>query len=307
MANRILVTGAAGFIGSHLSEALLARGDEVVGLDNFNDFYDPSIKRGHASMLGAHGGFRLVEGDIRDAALVGRLFADERPTSVVHLAAMAGVRPSLIDPVHYHDVNCTGTTVLLEAARNAGVQKFVFGSSSSVYGGNEKVPFARGATPSATGRCRRMRQARRRQRGHLLTAFCHLYRPPGHRPALRLFTVYGPRAASGDGDPQVHAADPGAASRCPFFGDGTRRARDYTYVERYRRWNHRKALDQAHGGYRIYNLGELRPHDQPEETWLRCHRTRPLDCKSATLVDRQPDAAGRRAAAPTPTSRCARA
>ncbi|HZJ72188.1 MAG TPA: NAD-dependent epimerase/dehydratase family protein, partial [Planctomycetota bacterium] len=134
MAASILVTGAAGFIGSHLCEALLERGDRVIGLDNFNDFYDPAIKRANLAGPLARPGFALVEGDIRDAAAVARVFREHAPTSVVHLAAMAGVRPSLQDPALYHDVNCTGTAVVLQAARAAGVGRFVFGSSSSVYG-----------------------------------------------------------------------------------------------------------------------------------------------------------------------------
>lgn len=247
MTNRILVTGAAGFIGSHLSEALLARGDEVVGLDNFNDFYDPAIKRGHADLLGRHDGFRMVEGDIRDAELVGRLFADDKPTSVIHLAAMAGVRPSLVDPVHYHDVNCTGTTVLLEAARNAGVQKFVFGSSSSVYGGNERVPFhedddvSRPVSPYA---------ATKRANEITCSTFCHLYGMD--IAALRFFTVYGPRQRP---EMAIHKfvrlVEQGEP--LPVFGDGTSE-RDYTYVE-----DILDGITKAHDkstGFRIYNLGE---------------------------------------------------
>ena len=110
---RILLTGAAGFIGSQLAERLLGRGDEVVGLDNFNEFYDPAIKRRHAALLDEHPGFTLVEGDIRDAGIVARLFREGEFDGVIHLAAMAGVRSSLRDPLHYTDVNIRGTQILL--------------------------------------------------------------------------------------------------------------------------------------------------------------------------------------------------
>jgi len=136
---KVLVTGGAGFIGSHLCERLLARGDELLVLDNFNDFYDPAIKRANAAGLE---GARIVEGDIRDADLVGKLFEEFHPEALVHLAAMAGVRPSLEDPLLYQDVNVRGTMVLLEALRASPDTRFVFASSSSVYGGNEKVPFS---------------------------------------------------------------------------------------------------------------------------------------------------------------------
>ena len=249
MAASILVTGAAGFIGSHLCEALLERGDRVVGLDNFNDFYDPAIKRANLAGPLARPGFALVEGDIRDAAAVARVFREHAPTSVVHLAAMAGVRPSLQDPALYHDVNCTGTAVVLQAARAAGVGRFVFGSSSSVYGGNPKVPFhedddvSRPVSPYA---------ATKRANELTCHTFHHLY---GMDVAcLRFFTVYGPRQRP---EMAIHkfVRLTEAGQPLPLFGDG-RSERDYTYVD--------DILDgvlKAHDrsrGFRIYNLGESR-------------------------------------------------
>ena len=249
MAASILVTGAAGFIGSHLCEALLERGDRVVGLDNFNDFYDPAIKRANLAGPLARPGFALVEGDIRDAAAVARVFREHAPTSVVHLAAMAGVRPSLQDPALYHDVNCTGTAVVLQAARAAGVGRFVFGSSSSVYGGNPKVPFhedddvSRPVSPYA---------ATKRANELTCHTFHHLY---GMDIAcLRFFTVYGPRQRP---EMAIHkfVRLTEAGQPLPLFGDG-RSERDYTYVD--------DILDgvlKAHDrsrGFRIYNLGESR-------------------------------------------------
>ena len=249
MAASILVTGAAGFIGSHLCEALLARGDRVVGLDNFNDFYDPAIKRANLAGPLARPGFALVEGDIRDAAAVARVFREHAPTSVVHLAAMAGVRPSLQDPALYHDVNCTGTAVVLQAARAAGVGRFVFGSSSSVYGGNPKVPFhedddvSRPVSPYA---------ATKRANELTCHTFHHLY---GMDIAcLRFFTVYGPRQRP---EMAIHkfVRLTEAGQPLPLFGDG-RSERDYTYVDDILD-GVLKAHDQSRG-FRVYNLGESR-------------------------------------------------
>jgi len=150
---KILVTGGAGFIGSHLVERLLEDGVEVVCLDDFNDpfttfkgdiFYDPKIKWDNLSGCLNHPRFELVEGDIRDRGLVEEAFSKGAFEQVVHLAARAGVRPSLRDPLLYEDVNVRGTMHLLEVSKNAAIKKFVFASSSSVYGINAKVPFHRG-------------------------------------------------------------------------------------------------------------------------------------------------------------------
>ena len=136
-----LITGGAGFIGSHVAEALLQRGESVLVLDNFNDFYDPDIKRGNAARLGGYSKCELIEGDIRDVALVDRLFGDRGISHVAHLAAMAGVRASVNQPHLYLDVNLTGTLNLLEAAKAVGIEQFVLASTSSVYGKTETLPF----------------------------------------------------------------------------------------------------------------------------------------------------------------------
>jgi UDP-glucuronate 4-epimerase len=278
MGATVLVTGAAGFIGSQLCERLLARGDAVVGLDNFNAFYDPAIKRRNVRALLAGGGLRLVEGDIRDAALVARLFGEHRPAAVVHLAAMAGVRPSLQDPVLYHDVNCTGTAVLLQAAQQAGVERFVFGSSSSVYGGNLKVPFHEDddvsgpVSPYA---------ATKRANELTCSTFHHLYGM--HIAALRFFTVYGPRQRP---EMAIHKfvrlTEQGRP--LPFYGDG-RTERDYTYIDDILD-GVLKALDRSRG-FRIYNLGESRTISlaQLVEAVGRATGRTPA-------VDRQPDQPG---------------
>ena len=134
MTTTVLVTGGAGFIGSHLCEALLSRGDAVVSLDNLNDYYDPEIKRRNLANLGRHEAFTEITGDIRDRDLLRQLLADHHVEAVVHLAAMAGVRPSLEDPVLYADVNVRGSATLFSEAAEAGIGRLVFASSSSVYG-----------------------------------------------------------------------------------------------------------------------------------------------------------------------------
>ncbi len=225
MSKHILVTGGAGFIGSHLGHRLMGRGDRVTVLDNFNDFYDPARKRANVEGLRAAGGdaFRLVEGDIRDEALVEELFAGGGFDGVVHLAARAGVRPSLREPILYEDVNCIGTLRLLEAARHHGPKVFVFGSSSSVYGINEKVPFSEEdridhpISPYATTK----------RTGELLCYnYHHLYGMA--ISCLRFFTVYGPAQRP---EMAIHKFTDLLArgETIPLYGDGSSR-RDYTFI-----------------------------------------------------------------------------
>lgn len=243
---KILVTGGAGFIGSHVSEALLKAGSEVVALDSFDDFYSPALKHRNLEALHGHRGFTLVEGDIRDPKLVEGVFSSRPPDVVVHLAARAGVRPSIQEPALYSDVNVTGTTVLLEACRRHGVSKFLFGSSSSVYGNNVKLPFSetddvdRPISPYAATK----------RAGELLCATYHeLYRLNVF--ALRFFTVYGPRQRP---EMAIHKftrlIDQGRS--VPRFGDGSTR-RDYTYISDIVDGVLR-AIEQVNG-YEIINLG----------------------------------------------------
>ena len=220
----VLITGGAGFIGSHLTRRLLGRGERVTALDSFNDYYDPAIKRHNVAEFVPRDDYRLVEGDIRDQALVDRLFAESGFSAVVHLAARAGVRPSLREPILYEDVNCIGTLRLLEAARHHGPANFVFGSSSSVYGINTKVPFAEDdpveqpISPYATTK----------RSGELLCFnYHHLY---GLRTScLRFFTVYGPAQRP---EMAIHKFTDLLArgETIPLYGDGSSR-RDYTYVD----------------------------------------------------------------------------
>jgi UDP-glucuronate 4-epimerase len=220
----LLVTGGAGFIGSHLASRRLARGDRVVVFDDFNDFYDPAVKRANVAPFAGQPRFRLVEGDIRDRDLVAKTFADEEFDAVLHFAARAGVRPSLTQPVLYEEVNCVGTLHLLEAAASNGRPLFLFASSSSVYGINSKLPFAEDdpiehpISPYAT--------TKRAGELHVFTAH-HLHGLPAW--CLRFFTVYGPRQRPEMAIVRfirsIEAGDP-----IPFFGDGSSR-RDYTYID----------------------------------------------------------------------------
>lgn len=183
----ILVTGGAGFIGSAVTKKLAERGDRVVILDNFNGYYDPRLKRDRIAVFLKSVPFKLYEGDIRDAKLVEGIFETEKIEKVVHLAAMAGVRNSLNDPALYADVNVRGTVILLEAARKHQAHNFVYASSSSVYGGNERLPF-RETDPVD---CPVSPYAATKKATELLAyAWHHLYGLPV--TGLRFFTVYGP-------------------------------------------------------------------------------------------------------------------
>jgi UDP-glucuronate 4-epimerase len=246
----LLVTGGAGFIGSHVADRLIARGDRVVVLDDFNDFYDPRRKRDNVAPHLRNPRYRLVEGDIRDRGLVFRLFAEERFDAVVHLAARAGVRPSIAQPVLYEEVNCVATWHLLEAAVAHGKPRFLFASSSSVYGINSRLPFSeddpidRPISPYATTKRAGELQVFNAHHLHGLPAMC-----------LRFFTVYGPRQrpemAISRFIRAVEADEP-----VPVFGDGTSR-RDYTYVD-----DIVDGVEAALGSERAFetvNLGGARP------------------------------------------------
>jgi UDP-glucuronate 4-epimerase len=249
---RILVTGAAGFIGSHLAERLVARGDEVVGLDNFDAFYARADKERNLSALRSSPRFSLVEGDLRVPEDLARAFA-ARPDAVVHLAALAGVRPSLADPARYADVNVTGTVRLTEAARAAGVRRFVFASSSSVYGGDSEPPF------KETDLCLRPLSpyASTKRAGELgLWTAHHLYELDV--TCLRFFTVYGPRQRP---DLAIHkfARLILAGRPIQLFGDGST-SRDYTWIDDIIDGVVAAVDEQGQGApaYRIYNLGGSR-------------------------------------------------
>ncbi len=252
MAERVFVTGAAGFIGSHAVDALLSRGDAVTGFDNFDPFYAPRIKRENLRGAQGHEAFRLVEGDVRDAEGLARAVADARPEVVLHLAARAGVRPSIEQPVDYAAVNVVGTAAVLEAARAAGVRRFVIASSSSVYGNAATPPFREDdpciepVSPYA---------ATKRAAELLCETFAALY-PALRIVSLRFFTVYGPRQRP---DLAIHKFTRlmDAGEPIPFFGDGSF-SRDYTHISDIIQ-GVLGAVDHTRSqsaGHEIYNLGE---------------------------------------------------
>jgi UDP-glucuronate 4-epimerase len=250
MKKRVLISGGAGFIGSHLCQRLISEGHTVVCLDNFDAFYDPAIKRGNLEEIRAtegNGEFQLVEGDIRDAVLLEDLFRRSSFDLVIHLAARAGVRPSIEQPLLYNEVNVTGTLNLLEACRGFGVKDLIFGSSSSVYGTNSKVPFAEEDRLEAMI----SPYAVTKRIGELFCyTYHHLYNL--NISCLRFFTVYGPRQrpemAIHKFTRLIHQGE-----RVPVYGDGTSR-RDYTYID--------DIIGGIMGtmrnlrGYAIFNLGE---------------------------------------------------
>lgn len=246
---RALITGAAGFIGSHVTETLLADGWEVVGLDNFDNFYDPGIKRDNLQGTKRTKAFRMVEGDIRDAKAIEEAVGGSRLDAIIHLAARAGVRPSLEDPALYSDVNVVGTTRLLELARKREVPKFIFASSSSVYGEREGAPFRESDNvdfPISP-------YAATKKAGELL-CYTHHHNYGTATTCLRFFTVYGPRQRP---EMAIHKFTRAIEHGDPItvFGDGTSR-RDYTYVDDIVA-GVVAALEKAEG-YKIYNLGNHR-------------------------------------------------
>src|SRR6266581_1259532 len=184
---KILVTGAAGFIGMHVTERLLARRDHVLGLDNLNDYYDVSLKRARLARLAPNPGFRFVKLDVADRGGIADLFARERPERVVHLAAQAGVRYSLKNPHVYVDSNVVGFLDVLEGCRHAGVQHLVYASSSSVYGGNTRMPYSE---HDNVDHPISLYAATKKANELMAHAYSHLYGLPA--TGLRFFTVYGP-------------------------------------------------------------------------------------------------------------------
>lgn len=274
----VLVTGAAGFIGSHVTERLLSRGDTVVGLDNFEPFYPRDVKERNLEVARRHPSFRLIEGDIRNADTFARVFEETRPDAVIHLAAKAGVRPSLEDPRGYVEANVTATVNLLLACSRFPIRHLVFASSSSVYGDAATPPFREDditdqpASPYAATK----------KAGELL---CFTYHRLLQLPitCLRFFTVFGPRQrpdlAINKFVRLIEAGQP-----IPFFGDGTT-SRDYTYVSDTVD-GILAALDHP-DGYQIYNLGRSNPVSLTEMV-----RTIERVMGKTAIIDRQPDQPG---------------
>ncbi len=272
----ILVTGGAGFIGSHLVDRLLGEGNwRVTVIDDFNDFYPPEIKRANVAGHLRHDNYRLVEADIRDDLGLAAIFAETKFDVIVHLAARAGVRPSLSEPKLYAETNINGTLNLLELAREHGVKQFVFGSSSSVYGINEKVPFAESD---------RIHQpispyAATKAAGELIChTYSHLY--DIRTVCLRFFTVYGARQRP---DLAIHKFSRliSEGRTIQVFGDGSSR-RDYTYVDDIIQ-GVRAAIDYDKSLHEVFNLGESQTVTLSELIELI---QRSLDMRAD--IDRQP-------------------
>jgi UDP-glucuronate 4-epimerase len=277
-AHHALVTGAAGFIGSHLVDRLLADGWRVTALDNFDPFYDRTIKERNIAAHRVHPAYRLVETDLRDREAMSGALRDEYDV-IVHLAARAGVRPSIADPVGYQEVNVRGTQELLEIARQRGIKQFVFASSSSVYGVNPRVPWSEDdhvlqpISPYASTKVS----------GELLGhVYAHLY---GIRfVALRFFTVYGPRQRP---DLAIHAFARRmlAAQPIPVFGDGSTR-RDYTFIDDIITGVTRAMTFDA-SPYEVINLGN---HQTVTLTEMIAGLEGALGVRA--IIDRQPEQPG---------------
>jgi UDP-glucuronate 4-epimerase len=246
----VLVTGGAGFIGSHVCEAMMADRCRVSIIDDLNDFYDPSLKRENLAALAEKGEFAFYQGDIRDSRLVQAVFEQEQPGVVVHLAARAGVRPSLQKPKLYFSTNVDGTLNILEAMRRQAVPKLVFASSSSVYGDRAAVPFretdavARPISPYA---------ATKLAGEQLVYTYAHLY---GIRAiCLRFFTVYGPRQRPDLAIRRFYELMQ-AGKPVTMFGDGST-GRDYTFISDI--VDGILAALRCEARYEIVNLGNSRP------------------------------------------------
>jgi len=247
---KVLVTGGAGFIGSHLCQRLVSKGNEVCCVDNFNDYYDPAIKRQNLKDLTGQSGFKLFEEDILDIEKIDGIFSKQRFSHIVHLAARAGVRPSLDNAVLYDKVNIQGTINLLDMCRKYDVEKFVFASSSSVYGGSRKVPFSesdkidRPISPYA---------ATKRAAELMAYTYHHLFGISVY--ALRFFTVYGPRQRP---EMAIHKFVRSIYQGGPIdvYGDGSS-SRDYTYIDDIIDAI-MTSIDRVNG-YEIINLGDSSP------------------------------------------------
>jgi UDP-glucuronate 4-epimerase len=243
--SRILVTGAAGFIGLHVSQALLKQGHEVLGLDNLNPYYDPQLKERRLALLERERGFRFVRASLEDGDRVARLFSDEKPELVVHLAAQPGVRYSIENPRAYIDSNLVGFLSVLEGCRRNAIRHLVFASSSSVYGGNTKVPFS---VRDNVDHPVSLYAATKKANELMAHSYSHLYGLPV--TGLRYFTVYGPWGRP-DMAPMLFAAAISEGRPFNVFNHGRMR-RDFTFIS-----------DIAEGTVRVL----LAPPPSPDPRW----------------------------------------
>jgi UDP-glucuronate 4-epimerase len=265
---KILLTGAAGFIGMHVAQLLLARGDEVLGLDNLNDYYDPALKRARLAQLQPSPGFRFVEVDIADHEALDALFAAEKPTHVINLAAQAGVRYSLQNPRAYLQSNLVGFGNVLEACRQHAVQHLVYASSSSVYGANREMPFS---VKHNVDHPVSLYAASKKANELMAHSYSHLFGLP--TTGLRYFTVYGPWGRP-DMAPWLFTSAILEGRTIDVFNHG-KMQRDFTFVDDIAEGTVR-ALDHvpqpgsrpehgnlqpgsSHAPYRVYNIGNHQP------------------------------------------------
>jgi len=251
---KVLITGAAGFIGMYVAERLLARGDEVIGIDNLNDYYDVALKQARLARLAPSPGFRFVRLDLADRDGMAGLFAGEKPEAVINLAAQAGVRYSLQNPYAYADSNLLGFVNVLEGCRHGGVRHFVYASSSSVYGGNTKVPFAE---TDNVDRPVSLYAATKKANELMAYSYSHLYGIAS--TGLRFFTVYGPW---GRPDMAYFSFTDAILAGKPIdiFNHGRMR-RDFTYIDDIAEGVVR-VLDRRPDGeppHRLYNIGNHQP------------------------------------------------
>jgi UDP-glucuronate 4-epimerase len=221
---KILVTGAAGFIGFHAAKALLARGDTIIGLDNINDYYDVSLKQARLDELAPHKNFSFVKVDLKDRAAIEKLFATQKPARVLHLAAQAGVRYSLEHPHQYIDANITGFLNIIEGCRHAGVEHLLFASSSSVYGANRKMPYS---VHDNVDHPLSLYAATKKAGELMAHTYAHLYGLPV--TGLRFFTVYGPWGRP-DMAPFIFTRKIIAGEPIDVFNQGHHK-RDFTYID----------------------------------------------------------------------------
>ncbi len=265
---KILVTGAAGFIGSHVARALLARGDEVLGIDNLNDYYDPALKFARLASLASYANFRFVRSDIADGAALRKLFAAEKFDRVVHLAAQAGVRYSLQNPQAYVQSNLVGFANVLEACRQHAIAHLVYASSSSVYGGNTKLPFS---THDEVNHPLSLYAATKKSNELMAHSYSHLFGLP--TTGLRYFTAYGPWGRP-DMSPWLFTSAILENRPIDVFNHG-KMQRDFTYVDDIAEGT-MKVLDHvatadsdfdanapdpatSRAPYRLYNIGNRQP------------------------------------------------
>lgn len=243
----IIITGFAGFIGSNLGEHLISKNHKVIGIDNFDPFYNRDIKEKNIASLLQSSNFSFYEADIRDKSFLNRIFSIEQPEIIIHLAAKAGVRPSIQNPEEYYDVNVMGTLNILECMKTNGISKMIFASSSSIYGNNRKVPFSETdnvdnpISPYA---------ATKKSCELLCHTYCHLY--DFSISCLRFFTVYGPRQRP---DLAIYKFTKALLNNdaISIYGDGTS-SRDYTHISDIIQ-GIVNSMDYLNG-YDIYNIGE---------------------------------------------------